>query len=255
MSSDEARTADDALPAKKQSLEIETLEAEIKEINQRVQHAERRHAAELKKDKTSVLRVTSIGLPLTTLLAAIIGMWISTHRYLDEQSKTRQIELNDHLVTLVTQLYSDTSSVRDHSALLLSTFEEDALPFLAWKLGRTKSDTEPILEAFRMIRDNPDVNKVDITKALLRAGRQSITQEFIDHAPAPDQTVITYVTALREFGAADPKQTALYLDEVDAMLTRERGRGKLNDLAVFNIREEVSKMRGGTLTKASGKEQ
>src|SRR3990172_963671 len=120
-------------------LERLKLQAEIDEL--RVKADTARAAAESERKRrvrNSLVAWVGVLTAAATLGGAALGVYIQGSNFLLERKRTKEVQLTERMVELVGKLGGDNPYARETSALLLASYEGDAIPILLWNLERVQ---------------------------------------------------------------------------------------------------------------------
>jgi hypothetical protein len=148
-----------------------------------------------------------------TVLGGVLAFYVQASDFLMQRERQYELQLDQQLVTLVTQLNSETELVREGAVLLLSAYEADAIPILLWSLDRFR-EPDAIIQSLRLIDDKPSVSTDQILDPLL-ASAHEVLARGLDNAQVSDiRTLVNHIMALGEFGRADVPAAKEFLTAV-----------------------------------------
>lgn len=141
------------IASEKAALELAKLRVEIKEIEARLR-ASRSAAARMKSWAGVLVSVVAI-------VSGAFGVIRVAGNYFVQQDKELQFQITGELVDLSKQLASADAIERANAALLLSGYQEHAVPLLAATLRRTDKPglPEQIIESLKLVKANEHVRE------------------------------------------------------------------------------------------------
>ena len=173
---------------RKEELEVEKLAAEV---------------SELKSPWHRFTTGTGILAAVVALGAGAWGLYSAVSTFLDQRARQYAFDVSAELVDLSKQLASENRIERANAALLLSAFEEQALPILVTHLRHTEIDNLPtdIGYALRLVLAKENMKPDTVLGPLVEQTRM-VLQEESKRATPSIAVVVNYVTTLGTVGAA-----------------------------------------------------
>ncbi|MDX1503461.1 MAG: hypothetical protein R3325_13960 [Thermoanaerobaculia bacterium] len=191
----------DARLAGREELERRKLAAELREIESRV--AEKGRFFRPESFKVWV----GLGIAVVTLASGILGGWTTLRQWRREY----ELELSQELIQLVRDLNSGDPEKSETGALLLSSFEEDALPFLVAALPRV-SDPEPVIESLRLVAEKKRVDPAMVVRRLTEATDAAFREQYLHSADKRVDGLKNYFAAIGALGALSSSAAVTYLE-------------------------------------------
>jgi hypothetical protein len=197
----------------KAALEVEKLRAEIDELRDR-------HGA-----VAWVRTVLAVLLSLVTIIGGGWGAFEAASRYFDQRGKELQFQVTGELVALSKQLASSDAIERASAALLLSGYEEHAVPVLAAALRHT-DEQKPglpgqIIESLKLVmakervRDRP----MAVFDPLLSQAKLAFREAASSSDDRTREAVWNFLDAIGALGVGSGSQDLLSaLDEYEALI-------------------------------------
>ncbi len=217
--------------------EAEKLEAETREINSRLESK----PSYWDKSKERVIFLTA----LVTLGAGGWGLYATVNEYFHQrEQEAEQAEreytftVNKEMIDLSQQLASKKSEVRHHAALLLSAFEEDAVPILVANLRLTdKGDLpEQVTKALELVLSkekskDKKKQKERIERILSYIGDEA--EAFLEDQYLRNNydflAIRNFIVALGKLGARSPSVIRPALNRMKAKLADSESRITADD--------------------------
>lgn len=204
----EAETA-----VEKQKLQSERDQLEL----QQSQHELQVHHHKLQEKIAQRGRITTIStflIALATISTGLWGLFRSGSEFFSQRSQAYEFQVNRDMIELVNKLSSDSVLVRESAALLLSGYEENAIPVLLWSLrqGRTP---DAVIASLRLIGKKKKVEPSDVLESLKASTHETLAH--IEDAPTEQQNIkplMNHLTALVTMTDADPGGVADFLDSL-----------------------------------------
>jgi hypothetical protein len=148
------------------------------------------------------------------LVASGWGLYEGASTFLEQRQRRFEFEVSQEMITLANQLGAQDPVERANAALLLSSFEEQAVPVLVSSLRRTDHPDlrRHLVESLRLIlakervRHEPGI----VLGPLAREARSVFAEERLQPVPSAER-MVNLVIALRDLGSAaggDGRQTA-----------------------------------------------
>ncbi|OGK99227.1 MAG: hypothetical protein A3E31_09515 [Candidatus Rokubacteria bacterium RIFCSPHIGHO2_12_FULL_73_22] len=195
-------------------LERLKLQAEIDEL--RVKADTARAAAESERKRrvrNSLVAWVGVLTAAATLGGAALGVYIQGSNFLLERKRTKEVQLTERMVELVGKLGGDNPYARETSALLLASYEGDAIPILLWNLERVQEPAATI-EALRLVKGKKSVGEAALLGVLLRAAEDSFAREEGKNAWTEEsaRALANYAACIGELSTAQPRPALELLD-------------------------------------------
>ncbi len=187
---------------------------------------------ENKKLKNEIMKI-KLG-SVVTILSILTGLgafYLQSSKYLSQQKEENDFKVNKELVILVKQLSSEEPKESENAALLLSTFNEPAVPLLLRNLVWA-DDPTAIIESLGLILK--EVEKPNKVFAIITDFANNLfnNEAVKDGTNMRYKVVVNCVKALGELGNYDKDGVAKILIKLDMDL-------KNNLEADANYKEEV----------------
>lgn len=248
----------------KEELEKEKLRAEIAELEQKTRLAGEGHRRERRK------QLSVLGVAVVTITSGLIGAGITASTFLDQRQRAYDLTLTKEIIQLSESLAHESETRRTTAALLLSAYEQDAVPLLLMRLesARSEAEVEAIVRSLQQITTKEKVDPLADVVMPLRAGlASSLAQVLVpadgagsralDDVPAAT-AVLHHLTALvalapgidrsaRRTRAGRPSAplSAFFdslLVQLDAEMQRQEDR-KLTPADLFRLKGEIETAR------------
>ena len=183
----------------KEYLEKQKLQAEINEIEFRIKTKK----DQIESDQKKIFRIVPLGalktlsrsIPVVlTILTGIVAIWIQFNQYLDKKEKEYEFNLNQVMVGLVAKLNSKEPREREDATILLSAYEEDAIPILLWNL-KTTDTPESTIQSLKLISEKESLNADKVLDKLLESA-QEIFNNLENKQSINERPIYNYIDAL-----------------------------------------------------------
>ncbi len=187
------------------------LDAEIEKITAEVEAGHQKL-----KDDVAVLRreevrtISTLALAVATIVGSFVTVGITASSFFKERAMARDVELDQQMIQLVGQLQSDTARVRESAALLLSSYETDAVDNLLWALKWTDEDetAQAIVQSLLKITEKSRVERRDVLDPVITAARDVAHDELRTANPqdVSDIPLTYFLEALEALGVAENRR-------------------------------------------------
>ena len=200
--------------SEKEELEKKKIEVEIEEIIQNLE-AKNKNA---KWDKVKV--VTTLALTFVSIIIGLVTILTSSATFLEQQRKNNDFELNKEMIQLVAKLNHADPYEQESAAILLSYFNEEAIPILLMNLKRTQNP-EYTIQSLKLIDDNENIKEGSVLAALINEAENVFNSTNI----LDKEQLIkfeNYVKALSDLGKLQPQKITNMLDTVKVKIRDNR---------------------------------
>jgi len=211
----QSSSARDALEEQKLEAEIRLIEVQIEAERDKLRHEQ---SARRRTDWRGWIPIL---LSAVTVFVTGATVGIEFKQFLSNRVREYDVKLNEHMIELAQKLADpNTTTLQSNTdAVLLSAFEQDALPLLFAHLrAATAESQEPILHALELIQRKQTVKPGTVTRALLAEARPMFARYAADV-----QGTANYVTALGRLASDDEKGALGLLAELQQQVHRDGG--------------------------------
>jgi hypothetical protein len=233
-------------PADRDSLERRKLAAEVESLELR-NRAERE---KLERERSPGHGVDwKVWLPILLSAATVAvsagALGKQLYQYIDERGREYEVKAGKDVIDIAEKLAAAPDPLKRNTyAVLLSTFEEDALPVLFEHLrSSTKEGQQPILDALERIQRKPSVEAGTVARELQAEARHAFDRPEIDEVEAAN-----FVTALGKLGAEDKEGSLALLAQLQRRVT---AKGGTDGILTGLIDEACRRLAGGACPKES----
>jgi len=195
----------------KQELENEILELRLKIMDKVL--------TEKTNPKSSKIKIWApVILTFVSIAAGLFGILFPSIKYINQQNDQYEFTFNKEMVAFANELNSEDYMKREQAIMMLTYYEEDAVPILLHKLERINyRQKNNICSALKTIKNLSRKDKLLIEKMLFKNA-----VDFYDRAYLhPDGEVVNrihgmmnYVFALGELGEKEKEKYKLFLDKI-----------------------------------------
>lgn len=205
------RNKDDDLPDK-EVLERRKLKAELEELKVRT---DTQRSARL----TLQTWVGVLG-GLLAVATGIFAFWRNASNFLDQRRREYEFRVDQEIIALSRQLTSDKPLERQNAALLLSAFEEDAVPMLVSSLRRTEIPELPtwVIASLQLIINKPRIEREEILEPLTQSARLALQDECRSKS-STGESVVNHLQALQKLACQTDTQVIETLKSLKQQLT------------------------------------
>jgi hypothetical protein len=227
---------------RKEDLEIEKLQAEVAELQAKT----RAHTSKLSKFRTWLTVVLGVG----SLIGGVTTFYFRSETFLIQQKRRYEFEAPQQIIVLAEKLGSENSMVRDNAAILLSAFEEHAVPILVSNLRRTDTPdlSRSLIASLKLIMQKQDIKPDQVLGPLLEETKLVFEEEY--RRQNPDTKAITnYILALKEVGAGQKAVKIITaLEAIEARLVEPASpiQGLKRNALTGHIDEAIQSVSGNT---------
>lgn len=211
---------DGGIMAEKEELEKKKLQAEIDEIELRIESDQGKIDSERKNAlKDNIRRWTALVMGFITIISGIVAIWINSSTFLAQKKKEYEFNINREMIILVQQLSSGKKYERDNAAILLSAFEKDAVPILLNNLDRRDSP-EATIESLKLISEKEGVTN-EVLDPLIKRAEEVFDREY-RKSDVEYTSIINYVKALEKLGKEKENDVLELLNEVRKKIEKKQ---------------------------------
>lgn len=217
----------------KQELENEILELRLKIMDKVLTDKTNPKSSKLKGWAPVILTFVSIA-------AGLFGILFPSIKYINQQNDQYQFEFNMEMVAFANNLNSDNIMEREQAIMMLTYYEEDAVPILLHKLERINYKQKTIIcSALKTIKNLSRKDKLLIEEMLLKNAIDFYDRAYLN----PDGEVVNrihgmmnYVFALGELGEKKNVEFNLFLDEISNTIDQ----CKIDNITKVKLVKEVA---------------
>jgi hypothetical protein len=180
----------------------------------------------------AIKNVVTIAGAVVALASSTWAVFVPIADYFDEKRKTYEVKLSSDMITLVNNLDDSSSQSKvDNSILMLSAYENDAIPYLLYKLegdgpsekeaGKTR---EVIIRALQIIKNKKSVDKDEMMTLIHDSAHlYFMLNNSPDISPTQKETIYDYIKLLSLVGCDDKKKIFTLYAEMknEALLTTD----------------------------------
>jgi hypothetical protein len=183
-------------PEDKSLLEVEKLEAELREIQAKT--------AELTSLRVKFKGWINILVIVVALLSGGWGLYEASNKFFDQRERELEFNVSKEMILLSTQLGSANPTERANAALLLAEFEEHSVPILISNLRVTDKPhlSDHLIESLKLIMKKERVKKhpEKVLDPLLKQSVLIFDEEILKTSPSIE-AMANYLDALSEVAA------------------------------------------------------
>jgi len=200
------------LETAKLALEGRKLEQEVRSIELQVETDQRRFESESAQRRLGTIREwTSLGLTFATVISVAVALVVQLGDFLERSRKSYEVDMSEKFVALVDKLHAGGPAAED-AAILLSAYEDDAVPVLIQVLRRAENP-EPVIDSLRLILAKKRVHEGQVLDPLFAAA----DFEFVSPPTGEPRAEMNLVQALGRLGSARSEQA---LERLNAFAQR-----------------------------------
>jgi hypothetical protein len=215
----------------KEELEKQKLQAEITEINVKVEEAKKRLDFERKDaSKEHIRSWAAIIISFVAIATGAITIGEKAYTFLSQNAQTQKIKINQDMINLVDQLRSPDEAKRDNAAMLLSAYEMEAVPVLLRNL-QSSSDPEPLIASLKEIKKKLGDKNKDFQTALIKKATDAFKDNLNALPTANEKTttkqrkaekcIANFISTLKVLYGDNPKIEAVFQDWKKKIESRE----------------------------------
>lgn len=160
--------------------------------------------------------VLSSTLTFVAIFTGIGTFYFQSDAFLTQKNKEYEFRVTQEIITLVKQLNSENENEQMDAALLLSNFEDDAIPILLENLERT-SHPDSTIESLKLVKRK--LSRKNEEHALFDSLLSHAEETFLERINNPNadiQAVLSYVDCLGQLGAERMQQVLDLLVNLEA---------------------------------------
>lgn len=225
----------------KEELEIKKLHAEIKDLEQR----EARDSEDRRRQIFQFRMGT--GIAVVTILGGTVAAYTSCSNFFDQQARRYELDLEGEMVKLIAEIAPDSAQKGEAAMLLLSAYEQDAIPFLLWRLRESprREDGAVVIEALRRVEQKERVKPRHILDPLLESSRQVLETQLRNNPPDA-VPILNHLAALGAFAGSGRRKIRTFLDEAEVQIASEQRRRSIPNHVLVEVADAIEDARNAT---------